>query len=112
MHMWRVSVTFSLLLIASLADGKWQEYGRIIRLTMHGSLAGTIQWKNGPTQLRFLVTDGEMRITQDGRELTRCAIPPALVDRVRDAEITWGEGVFGKLAGQLTSKSVSRGTAR
>jgi hypothetical protein len=87
-----------------LPDGKWQEYGSVIRLRMPGSLSAPVQWTEGPTELAFAIEGGTMRVEQDGRELDSAGLGEALAAAITTAgglgEVEWGTGVFGRFGGK------------
>lgn len=89
-----------------LADDKWKEYGRVVRLTVPGNLSAPIAWKDGPTELEFVITRDRMMILQDSTCLAETAIAPTLTTGLKSAKITWGRGVFGSFAGKLLAQSV------
>ena len=91
---------------AFLGGEKWKEYGQVWRLTMPGNLSTRIAWKEGPTELQFVVTRAEMVILQDGRQLATAPVDPAWSAALKSAKVTWGQGIFGVLSGLLLAKSV------
>lgn len=90
---------------AFLSDARRKEYGAVLRMKMPGNLATQIEWKDGPTKLEFIVDEGRMSITQDGRELRTTRFGAAAAKPLLDPKTTWGKGVFGDFAGKLTSAS-------
>jgi hypothetical protein len=91
-----------------LANDKWKEYGQVWRLAIPGNLSASIAWKDGPTELQFLIARDEMMIVQDGKQLAAAPISTALTAALESAKVTWGRGVFGPFAG--SSSACSRGT--
>ena len=91
---------------AFLTDEVWEQYGRVIRLTMPGNLSAPIQWRDGPTQLQFIVRRNGMCIVQDGLERASVALAPAATAHLRDIRVKWGYGVFGPFQGVLSKRSV------
>ena len=85
-----------------LPDGKWQEYGTVLRLRMPGSLSVPIQRKDGPTELQFMISGDEMRILQDGTQVGTAELSASLAEDIGKAalgEVTQGHGVFGTFGG-------------
>ena len=91
---------------AFLTDEVWEQYGRVIRLMMPGNLSAPIQWKDGPTQLEFVVRRNGMSIVQDGVERASAALDPAATAHLRDIRMKWGYGIFGPFQGLLSKRSV------
>lgn len=89
-----------------LTDEVFQEYGQMVRFKKPGNLAATLAWKEGPTQLEFVLTADQMRIFQDGELLASTDLNPDLTTDFRPAEVVWGYGVFGSFQGTLQSPSV------
>ncbi len=86
-----------------VGDDKWKEYGTIHRLKTPGNLSAPVQWKNGPTDLGFVISGDALRITQDGTELGSAKLGPELAAAIAEAaglgDVQWGSGVFGPFAG-------------
>jgi hypothetical protein len=90
-------------------DAALKEYGQVLRLRLPGHLSCQVRWVKGPTTFQFVVAEGQMRVLQDGRELARSTLEPALVAGLRGAKITWGKGLFGPLAGTLLNRYPATG---
>ena len=94
-------------------EGKWKEYGSVIRLRMSGNLCAPVRWTSEATELQFIVSGDEMRIVQDGERLASAKLGAALAGEIAKApglgEVTWGHGVFGQFAGAaLDGKAETR----
>lgn len=89
-----------------LTDEVWAQYGRFIRLTMPGNLSAALEWKDGPTQLQFIMRRDGMSIVQDGVEKGSVALDPTATGHLRDVRVKWGYGVFGSLQGKLSAEEV------
>ena len=85
-------------------DAALAEYGLVHRMRLPGHLSCQVRWVNGPTTFRFRVADGRMRVSQDGVEIATAAIDSATALKI--ARITWGNGMFGPLAGKLSGSTV------
>ena len=86
-------------------DAMLKEYGQVQRLRRPGHLCGQVRWVKGPTPFQFLVAGGQMRLAQDGRELASTRLDPSLAAGLKDAKITWGNGMFGPLEGKIRATS-------
>ena len=84
-------------------DAALAEYGLVYRLSLPGHLSCQTRWVDGPTTFRFAVAAGRMSVSQDGREIASATLDPAVITGLGDAQITWGQGLFGPLAGNLVS---------
>jgi len=82
-----------------LPDGKWQEYGSVIRLRLPGNLCAPLRWTDGPTELQFTLDAKGMYIAQDGKRLASAKGEPALIRNPGLEAVTWGRGVFGPFGG-------------
>ena len=86
-----------------VGDDKWKEYGAVHRLKTPGNLSAPVQWKAGPTDLGFVISGDELRITQDGTELGSAKLGAELAAGIAEAgglaDVKWGSGVFGPFAG-------------
>ena len=82
-----------------ISDAAWEQYGRIIRITLPGNLSVPVAWKEGGTRLRFLAEGGCMCIEQDGVELGSVDISEDAEAAIRDANIHAEQGVFGPFGG-------------
>ncbi|WP_298868859.1 hypothetical protein [uncultured Gimesia sp.] len=80
-----------------------KEYGVVHQLRMPGNLVSILSWQDEPTTLRFVVKEGRMAISQDGRDLATVKINSALFVDLPKTTIRWGQGVFGPLNGTLTA---------
>ena len=91
---------------AFIGDKEWREYGTPHLFTLPGNLAATLQWKEGPMTLRFVVSSKQMKIFQDGKKLGEAPIESGLSKRVANANLKWGQGVFGALPGEIKAKTL------
>ena len=91
---------------AFIGDKEWREYGTPHLFTLPGNLAATLQWKEGPMTLRFVVSSKQMKIFQDGKKLGEAPIESGLAKRVANANLKWGQGVFGALPGEIKAKTL------
>jgi hypothetical protein len=91
---------------AFIGDEEWKEYGTPHLFTLPGNLAATVQWKEGPTTLRLFVSSRQMKIFQDGKKLGEAPIDSDLSKRVANANLKWGQGVFGALAGEINTRTL------
>ena len=91
--------------MAFLTDEVFQQYGAVHRLKMPGNLAAVIGRPAGPTRLRFVLEPDRMLLFQDDRPLGETRLDPKLTAGLRRGRVSWGEGVFGPLAGKIRSKS-------
>ncbi|MDP6108282.1 MAG: hypothetical protein QGI33_07605, partial [Candidatus Brocadiia bacterium] len=85
-------------------DAMLAEYGLVHRLRLPGHLSCQARWAEGPTTFRFVVSDGRMSVTQDGTQIGEAPLD-ATATGLEDAEVTWGSGVYGPLAGDLINKA-------
>ncbi len=83
-----------------LTEQQWSDYGRITKLTVPGCLTAPLKWMGKPAQVSLTVTSDTMVIAQDGEKLGELAITAEMAERVRGAEATVGNGVFGAYAGR------------
>lgn len=91
-----------------LPDGKWQEYGAVIRLRLPGNLCAPLRWTDGPTVLQFTLDTNGMHLAQDGRKLTSTKHEGALAKNSGLGAIAWGRGVFGPFGGVALNGEVTR----
>ena len=84
--------------IKTLTPEQLAEFGALHLLEMPGNLEAVLEWKEKPTTLRFLCEDGTMTIFQDGEEIAKSDFAPDAPSE-EEAEIKWGEGVFGPFTG-------------
>ena len=98
-----------------LGDDKWKEYGSVFRLTMPGHLSAPVRWTQGETELEFILSGDEMRITQDGKSLASTRMGAALAAEIARAaklgECTWRHGVFGRFGGATLEGTVTPASA-
>ena len=93
--------------LAFLQDEEvWNEYRAVYRMRKPGCASAAIEWTGKPTTLRFRATDRRVEIEQDGRVLVSAPIDDGQADRVQDADIEWGHGMFGPLRATLESKRI------
>lgn len=83
-----------------------EQYGRVYRIRMPGSLSAVIEWKDQPTTLRFVIEGGRMTIYQDGQELSTTAIDVSLFEQLKPAEFRWGQGLFGAVGGRIAAHEI------
>lgn len=93
--------------LSFLTDEVFAEYGRLVRYTLPGNLAAPIKPAAGPTELRCVLTADRLRLEQDGKLLAETSLPPGLVADLKPAKITWGRGLYGRLAGKLSGREVT-----
>lgn len=86
-----------------MTDEAFAEYGKVYRLKVPGVISAPMEWKDGPTTLKFTVGRDRMRIEQDGKLLAETAAPARAPDL--SGKIVWSEGLFGALGGTLKEKS-------
>lgn len=83
-------------------DG-WKEYGAVTRVHAPGHLSAPVKWTDGPTELRFTLAEGVMRVEQDGKPIVSSTLSgpvmsvPESASRLSD--IDWGRGVYGIFTG-------------
>jgi hypothetical protein len=88
---------------AFLDDTTRKEYGALLRLNAPGHLSAPVRWTDGPTTLRFVLTDSEMRVEQDGVALASRSLGELKLDGLVLAEPTWGAGIYGPYQGKSLS---------
>ena len=86
-------------------DAMLSEYGLVHRLRLPGHLSCQVRWTEGPTTFRFVVADGRMSVSQDGTQIGAGVIDAEGAAGLEGAEVTWGSGLFGPLAGDLINKT-------
>lgn len=91
---WKTSYKF-------LTETQRREYGAVLKLTLPGNLAATMRWKNGPTELRFVVFPDRLEIRQDGKRIGSTRFKPTNAARFKNLKTTWSRGVFGRFSGKL-----------
>jgi hypothetical protein len=84
-----------------LTESRRKEYGAGLALTMPGNVAAPVRWKEGPTELQFVLLRDRMLIRQDGREIASAALDPSFVRSLRASTVVWANGVFGPLRGEI-----------
>ncbi|HOX39633.1 MAG TPA: hypothetical protein PL033_16755 [Candidatus Brocadiia bacterium] len=82
-------------------DETLAQYGLVHRMTLPGHLSCQMRWINGPTVFEFIISDRRMSVRQDGAELGSIPIDLDLSAGLRAAKITWGNGLYGPLAGKI-----------
>ncbi len=87
-----------------MSEDARKEYGSVLKLKLPGNLSAPIQWKSGPTVLTFVVEADRLAISQDGRDLGSTPLDPEFVKTLKPDSISWGEGIFGRLDGEITQK--------
>jgi hypothetical protein len=90
-----------------LADDKWKEYGNVFQWTMPGHLSVHTEWKNAPTTFELTVTEKQMSVSQGGKLLGSVALDPKVLNGFTPKNIKWGEGVFGRLRGDVLRRTVN-----
>ncbi len=90
--------------IKMLTPPQLAEFGALHKLEMPGNLEAVLVWKDSPTQLRFLLENGTIKIFQDGDVIASGTFESP--DRIDGAKVkmNWGDGVFGPLQGNLVEK--------
>ncbi|MBG89659.1 MAG: hypothetical protein CMO80_22550 [Verrucomicrobiales bacterium] len=82
-----------------LAPDKWQDYGKVYRVTMPGHLSAPTKWTRGKTTFVFNIRGSEMSIRQDGAILANARLGPRLAGALSGVEATsqvkWGAGIYG-----------------
>lgn len=74
-------------------------YGRVHRLTLPGHVSAPILWPAaGPTRFEVVVEAGKLRVYQDGRPVGESDAPAMSLEGAR---VTWGNGLYGPLAGTI-----------
>ncbi|MSS70571.1 MAG: hypothetical protein EXS64_03680 [Candidatus Latescibacteria bacterium] len=86
---------------AFIDDAMLAEYGLVHRLRLPGHLSCQTRWVDGSTTFRFFVSTDRMNVSQDGVEIAAAAIDSATAVALKGARITWGNGLFGPLAGEM-----------
>jgi hypothetical protein len=87
-------------------DATLAEYGLVHRLKLQGHLSCQTRWVTGPTTFRFVVANGSMSVSQDGKEIAAAPLDAATVASLKGAKVAWGKGLFGPLDGKLVSNTV------
>lgn len=88
-----------------LTDDAYAEYGKVYRITVPGVISAPIEWKNGPTTLKFTINKNRMTMEQDGKLLAECAAPADA--RAFSDRMVWSKGLFGAMTGTLKNKTTS-----
>ena len=88
-------------------DDLWNEYRAVYRMRKPGCAVAAIEWTGKPMELRFTVTDDRIEIGQDGNVIASASVGKQQTDQLPDAEIEWGQGMFGPLRAALGSRSVT-----
>ncbi|NOZ38994.1 MAG: hypothetical protein GXP24_02055 [Planctomycetes bacterium] len=86
-----------------VGDDAWKEYGSVTRVRASGHLSAAVKWTDGPTEFRFTLADGVMRVEQDGRLLGSSTLDGS-VKSVPDSacslnDVDWGQGAYGIFTG-------------
>ena len=90
---------------AFLSQSARADYGAIYRVTIPGNLAVKAQWKPKPTTFGFVLANGQLTISQDGRKLGMLAVDAKMQNDLNPASVSWGKGVFGPCTGKIVSRS-------
>jgi hypothetical protein len=76
------------------------EHAQITKLTVPGNLTVPLKWTGKAIHLSLFITSDSMTIEQDGQLIAELPITADMADRVRDAEVKLGQGIFGPFAGE------------
>ena len=87
-------------------DTVYDEYRSVFRVTKPGCVSAPMTWTGEPVEFQFRVTDSEVTILQDGQILASAPIGAEAASRIRGSEITWANGMFGRLKGRIEESSV------
>lgn len=87
----------------------WKEYGTITHVRAPGHLSASVKWTDGPTELRFAITNDGLQITQDGKNLGMAKLDEIAVGEL--GEVTWGHGAYGVFNGVRVAGTVRGGGA-
>ncbi|MCF6284609.1 MAG: hypothetical protein L3K26_05425 [Candidatus Hydrogenedentes bacterium] len=86
-----------------LGNDAWKEYGAVTRLYAPGHLSVPLKWTDGPTELRFTLANGIMRVEQDGDAVGSATLSASVASAPESAShldaIDWGQGAYGIFAG-------------
>ncbi|MFH1743810.1 MAG: hypothetical protein ABIH23_32800 [bacterium] len=94
-----------------IASDKWKEYGAVIQLDIPGHLSAPLAWTEGLTELRFIVSDSDMRIEQDGHVIARTELGNSLskvsASAAEFGDVVWGHGIYGAFSGSALHGEIS-----
>jgi hypothetical protein len=86
-----------------VGNNAWKEYGSVTRLHASGHLSVPVKWTEGPTELRFTLADGVMRVEQDGNPIGSSVLSGSVTSAPGSAsslgEVDWGQGAYGIFTG-------------
>ena len=82
-------------------DEIWDEYRTVHRMRKPGCAAGPVAWKEGETKLEFIAEGDRIAIAQDGDEIASAPADPKVVASLEKARIEWGQGMYGRFAGEV-----------
>ncbi len=93
-----------------LAPDKWKSYGTVYRLTMPGHLGSNTNWTTGATTFELTLRGSTMLISQDGKQIAETTVTGPVAEKLRELKalqtVNWGNGIYGKFAGQILNSSV------
>ncbi len=95
-----------------LTEPERREYGAVLQMEMPGNLAAQVKWQDQPMQFDFSIEQGQLVIRQQGEVLAKTKIQGLDSTMFQNTNVKWGNGVFGKLNGQIKSKRVSNSTGQ
>ncbi|MBM3957129.1 MAG: hypothetical protein FJ313_03665, partial [Gemmatimonadetes bacterium] len=90
-----------------LTDEVHEQYGRLWRYTLPGHLSAPIRYVPRPTRIRCELRPDRLRVLQDGALRGEATFDPKLLEGLKPAAITWGQGLHGPTTCRLTRKDVS-----
>jgi hypothetical protein len=94
-------------MFGGLSSEQREEFGDVHRLEMPGALSAFLEWKDKPTQLRFVIEEGKMSIHQDGKEIGATEIGAPWNENPDELNIQFENGIFGPFDGEsLTFRGV------
>lgn len=90
-----------------LSQADYGEYGSVVRLSLPGNIAVPTEWTEpgSPTTFAFEISDESIVIKQDGETLGSTSLTKSDISRLQSADIEWGTGIYGKIQGEISSKS-------
>jgi hypothetical protein len=91
-----------------LTEEQRREYGSVLRLRMPGNLSAQMRWKESPTRLTFQYDGRTMSIQQDGTSIATARLERPLIADLADLKVSWSQGVYGPLNGELRKHSLEQ----
>ncbi|MFV2069296.1 MAG: hypothetical protein ACC645_20210 [Pirellulales bacterium] len=86
-----------------VGNDAWKEYGAVTRVHTSGHLSVPVRWTDGPTELRFTLADGVMRVEQDGKPIGSSTLTGSVMSVPESAsslrDVDWGQGAYGIFTG-------------